>query len=129
MPKFLSRRNRSSKSQPFETMIVDEKAPADVVTEEQQDDEVSGESNHLVYKRQAGEWKRMKAQVAQLKKQRKALTKKQRDKKKQISQEIKMLVSSIRDRHDAELRELGIIPPNRSEMMQDNEDLLKDFDY
>lgn len=105
--------------------MVDEKAPA---AEEQQDDEVSGESNHSVYKRQAGEWKRMKSQVAQLKKQRKALTKKQRDKKKQISQEIKMLVSSTRDRHDAELRELGIIPPKRSDMMQDDEDLLGDMD-
>ena len=124
MPKVQSRRKRTTKSEPFETMMVDEPSNPEQVVEEGIVDEesVGGESNHAVYKRHAGEWKRMKSQVAQLKKQRKSLTKKQRDKKKEISQEIKLLISSTGDKHQAELRALGIIAPKRADMMIDDED-------
>lgn len=125
MPKVQSRRRRPNKVEPFDTVMADEEPkindqPAgDVITGS---DVEGGESNHAVFKRHAGEWKKMKAQVAQLKKQRKALTKKQRDRKKQISQEIKLLISTIRDRHDTELRSLGIVAPKREDLMMDDED-------
>ena len=123
MPKAQRKRGRANKSEPFDTMMVDE-ADQEVVaqTEEVVEQEERGESNHAIHKRHAGEWKKMKGQVAQLKKQRKALTKKQRDKKKGISQEIKILISSIQNRHDEELRVLGIIPPKRADVMEDDEE-------
>ena len=123
MPKAPKKRTRVSKSEPFDTMMIDEvDQPAVDNREDETEQEGTTESNHAIFKRHAGEWKRMKAQVAQLKKQRKALTKKQRDKKKQISQEIKMLISSIQNRHDEELRGLGIIPPKRADLMEDDEE-------
>ena len=70
MPKVQSRRKRVGKAEPFETMMVDEAVPVETQVEVEEA-EVAGESNHAVHKRQAGEWKRMKGQVAQLKKQRK----------------------------------------------------------
>lgn len=121
MPKVKSKRTRAEKSQPFDTMMVDEEVKNPVV-EDQTEEENQGESNHAVYKRHAGEWKKMKGQIAQLKKQRKALTKKQRDKKKQISQEIKLLMHGLRDRQDEELRALGIISPKRSDLMMDDDE-------
>ena len=120
MPKIKSNRRRTAKSEPFESMKVDETTdkvedPASLVEEET-------ESNRSVYKRHSAEWKRMKGSVAQLKLRRKSLTKKQRDLKKQLSQEIKILISSMTEKHQNELRELGIISPKRSDMMEDDGD-------
>ena len=125
MPKVQSRRRRPNKVEPFDTVMADEEPE---ITNKNTEDVVpgsdteGGESNHAVFKRHAGEWKKMKAQVAQLKKQRKALNKKQRDQKKKISQDIKFLISSTRDRHDNELRTLGIVAPKRDDLMMDDED-------
>lgn len=125
MPKVQSRRRRPNKVEPFDTVMADDEP--EITNQETEDvvpgsDKESGESNHAVFKRHAGEWKKMKAQVAQLKKQRKALTKKQRDQKKKISQDIKFLISCTRDRHDNELRTLGIVAPKRDDLMMDDED-------
>jgi hypothetical protein len=121
MPKIQSRRHKSVKSEPFDTMVV-EKAEQETI------DVVDEESNRSVYKRQQTEWRKMKHQVAQLKKQRKALTKKQREKKKEISKEIKLFISSMRGKHEQELKDLGIVAPashNRDDdvdlMMEDDE--------
>ena len=118
MPKASNRRSRASKAQPFETMAVDEEN-VDIVTE---DIDESVESNHAVHKRHAGEWKKMKAQVSQLKSQRKALSKKQRDVKKDLSKQIKFLISSLEAKHLAELQSMGIVPPKSSDRMVDDED-------
>jgi hypothetical protein len=121
MPKIQSRRARPHKSQPFETMALDEKSNDQLEDHiENEPNEELGESNHSVHKRHAAEWKRMKSQVSQIKKQRKALSKKQRDRKKQLSQEIKHLISSLRTRHEEELISLGIVPPKRSDIMEDD---------
>jgi predicted RNase H-like nuclease (RuvC/YqgF family) len=89
------------------------------------EEDSSTESNHAVYKRQQAEWRKMKHQVAQLKKQRKALNKKQREKKKEISKDIRTLLSTLRLKHEEELKSLGIIPDkNRMDLdMEDDEDL------
>jgi len=124
MPKIQSRRHKSVKSEPFDTMVVEkgEQETSDVVVE----DEVE-ESNRSVYKRQQTEWRKMKHQVAQLKKQRKALTKKQREKKKEISKEIKLLISSMRAKHEQELKDLGIVAP-ASHNRDDDDDLMMEDD-
>ena len=123
MPKVQKGRKRASKAEPFDTMMVDdmvEEKP--VAVEEETQAEETGESNHAIFKRHAGEWKKMKGQVAQLKRQRKALNKKQRDRKKAISQEIKLLISSLQHKHDEELRALGLIAPKREDLMVDEDD-------
>lgn len=117
MPKAASRRNRQSKVQPFETMMVDESKVEEIV--EVTDNSV--ESNHSVHKRQVGEWKKMKSEVAKLKSQRKALSKNQRDVKKDLSKQIKFLIASTRSKHDAELQQLGIVPPKSSDLMMDDD--------
>ena len=124
MPKAQNKRRRANKAEPFDTMMVDEVAQPVVDNNEivEENEAQSGESNHAIFKRHAGECKKMKGQVAQLKRQRKALTKKQRDKKKQISQEIKLLISHLENRHDEELRSLGIIPPKRADIMDDDDE-------
>ena len=125
MPKIQSRRHKSVKSEPFDTMIVDkpEETTPDIVADV--DDETE-ESNRAVYKRHQAEWRKMKHQVAQLKKQRKALNKKQREKKKEISKEIKLLISSMRAKHEQELKELGIVAP--ANHGADDEDLMMEDD-
>lgn len=121
MPKVKSSRRRSAKSQPFEPMSMED--TTDRLPEEAETPlEDEGASNRSVHKRQAAEWKRMKAQVAQLKQRRRGLTRKQREVKKQISQEIKLLISSMSERHENELRELGIVAPKRSDVMEDDLD-------
>jgi hypothetical protein len=108
MPKVKSKRSKVGKVQPFETMAVDtDETP---VIEEV----VEGESNHAIHKRHAAEWKKMKTQVVQLKQQRKACSKKQRDRKKELSKQIKTLISTLQEKHDEELRAIGVIPPKRS---------------
>ena len=99
-------------------MVVDEAKvdPVDEVVDE------SVESNHSVHKRHCGEWKKMKAQVSQLKSQRKALSKKQREVKKDLSKQIKFLISSMESKHLAELEALGITPPKFSDRMIDEDD-------
>ena len=119
MPKVQSRRSRPSKAQPFETMMVDEVKP-NIVSDASDEGQ---ESNHSVHKRQAGEWKKMKAQVSQLKSQRKALGKKQRETKKELSKQIKLLIVSTEAKHLAELRALGIVPPKATDRMVDDEDM------
>ena len=120
MPKIQSRRHKSHKAEPFETMVVEKEE-----AETNPDVEVEEESNRSVYKRQQLEWRKMKHQVAQLKKQRKALTKKQREKKKEISKEIKLLISSMRGKHEQELKDLGIVAPvnhlQDDDLMEDDE--------
>ena len=126
MPKIQSRRHKSVKSEPFDTMVIDkaEETPDVVVADDVEGD--GEESNRAVYKRHQTEWRKMKHQVAQLKKQRKALTKKQREKKKEISKEIKMLISSMRAKHEQELKDLGIVAPISHD--HDDEDLMMDDD-
>jgi|LauGreDrversion4_2_1035121.scaffolds.fasta_scaffold176059_2 hypothetical protein len=121
MPKIQSRRHRANRAEPFETMVV-EKEEANVLPAEVEEEEEG--SNRAVYKRHQTEWRKMKHQVAQLKKQRKALNKKQREKKKEISKEIKHLIASMRAKHEQELKELGIVAP----ATQDDEDLMMDDD-
>jgi hypothetical protein len=123
MPKIAKGRKGSKKVEPFDTVMSENIANQDIDNHAAEEtDAVAGESNHAIFKRHAGEWKRMKAQVAIIKSQRKSLSKKQRDKKKKLSQDIKLLLSSLQSRHDEELRTLGIIPPKRSDMMLDDED-------
>ena len=119
MPKIQSRRKRATKAEPFETMVVDDVKQVEENIET--DESNTTESNHSVYKRHQAEWRKMKHQVAQLKKQRKALTKKQRDRKKEISKEIRLMVATMRTKHEQELKELGIIP-DKSAMMIDDDD-------
>jgi len=95
---------------------------AEVDTEEQKN-----ESNHAVYKRQQIEWRKMKHLVAQLKKQRKALSKKQRDRKKELGKDIKLLIASTRANHDQELKDLGIVKP-ASARDDNDDDLMEDDD-
>ena len=123
MPKIQSRRHKSVRSEPFDTMVVDKPEETCVVPDIEDESE---ESNRAVYKRQQTEWRKMKHQVAQLKKQRKALTKKQREKKKEISKEIKLLISTMRAKHEQELKDLGIVAPTN--LNQDDEDLMMDDD-
>lgn len=122
MPKVRGNRSRVHRSEPFETMTDDKLNEVDApeVTEPVDESSVN-ESNHSVYKRQQAEWRKMKHQVAQLKKQRKALNKKQREKKKEISKEIRMLLTSMKQKHEEELKSLGIIP-DKSRMEIDSED-------
>jgi hypothetical protein len=124
MPKVQKGRKRATKAEPFDTMMVDEavaEEPVDHVEVEAETEE-TGESNHAIFKRHAGEWKKMKSQVAQLKRQRKTLSKKKRDRKKSISQEIKILIASLQKKHDEELRTLGLIAPKREDLMVDDDD-------
>lgn len=125
MPKVRGSRSRVSRSEPFETMTDDNLPEVDAnELTAAVDAETTGESNHSVYKRQQGEWRKMKHQVAQLKKQRKALSKSQRGVKKDISKEIRMMLSTLRVKHEEELKALGIIPDkSRMEIDMDEEDL------
>ncbi|KAF4740764.1 hypothetical protein FOZ62_013508, partial [Perkinsus olseni] len=67
-------------------------------------------SNHEIFRRHTEEWKKMKVRVADLKRQRMRLPKKgNKDKKKLISQEIKKLIADLREKHDRELEEAGIV--------------------
>ena len=52
-------------------------------------------SGHEKFKQQAAERREVKSRIAQLKEQRKKLGKKQRDAKKTLSKEIKLLLSQI----------------------------------
>ncbi|EEQ99878.1 hypothetical protein Pmar_PMAR006550 [Perkinsus marinus ATCC 50983] len=103
-------------------MDVDTVVEADAALEEEQPDsqkvpaqnaETDGDktvSNHEIFRRHTEEWKKMKVQVADLKRQRMRLPKKgNKDKKKLISQEIKKLVADLREKHDRELEEAGIV--------------------
>jgi hypothetical protein len=127
MPKIQSRRQRQQKAEPFRTMEVEKTDdPVDLAETEVVEGEAT-ESNHSVYKRQQAEWRKMKHQVAQLKKQRKALNKKQRERKKEISKEIKLLIASMRAKHEQELRDLGIVKPV-STNEEDDDDLMEDDD-
>ena len=118
MPKVKASRHRVSRSEPFEHEAQNMKASNAV--EDEPSDVAESESNRSIYKRQAVEWRQMKAQVSQLKLRRKSLTKKQRDSKKLISQEIKLLIKSMSLKHEKELRDLGIIPPKRCDMMEED---------
>ncbi len=117
-----------SRSEPFETMTDDKLDEVDTTEPILTTDEGSNnESNHSVYKRQQGEWRKMKHEVAQLKKQRKALNKKQREKKKEISKVIRMLLTSMKQKHEEELKSLGITP-DKSRMDIDIEDEVGDME-
>jgi hypothetical protein len=105
-------------------MVVEKETNSSVV--DHSDTEEATESNHSVYKRQQAEWRKMKHQVAQLKKQRKSLNKKQRDRKKEISKDIKMLIATMSAKHEQELRDLGIVKPMSSH--EDDDDLMEDDD-
>ena len=69
----------------------------------------NAETAHDCKKRHTAEYKAVKAQVMQLKKQRKRQPKKGgKDEKKEISQEIRKLLNDVQEKHEAELKALGI---------------------
>merc|ERR1712130_997952 len=68
---------------------------------------VSGEEPEILRQRQATEFKAMKAQVAQLKKQRSTISKKGGGRK-AVSQKIRKLVTDLRSKHEAELKAAGL---------------------
>lgn len=74
--------------------------------------ETEGEiASRHIYKRQAVEWRKMKAEVAQLKRQRQKLRKKnvvQREERKKLGRLIKTKILGLRQKHDAELKSLGL---------------------
>ncbi|KAF4650392.1 hypothetical protein FOL47_001180 [Perkinsus chesapeaki] len=105
---------KKKRATPFESTamdvdtMADQEKEAEKVVEEVEEDE-KAVSNREIFRRHAEEWKKMKVQVADLKRQRKKLPKKgNKDKKKLISQEIKKLVSDLKEQHDRELEDAGI---------------------
>eukprot|EP00418_Pyrodinium_bahamense_P019479 CAMPEP_0179107552 /NCGR_PEP_ID=MMETSP0796-20121207/50061_1 /TAXON_ID=73915 /ORGANISM="Pyrodinium bahamense, Strain pbaha01" /LENGTH=152 /DNA_ID=CAMNT_0020805611 /DNA_START=71 /DNA_END=529 /DNA_ORIENTATION=+ len=67
------------------------------------------ETAEQVRQRQAVEWREMKAKVAQLKKQRQRLPKKgSKDEKVAVAQQIRLLISEMQVKHEAELRAMGL---------------------
>merc|ERR1711939_953238 len=65
-------------------------------------------SSHALLKQQTAEWKKMKAEVAELKRKRKNLGKKEKANKKSISKEIKKLLADMTEKHVQERRAAGI---------------------
>lgn len=61
--------------------------------------------------RQAAEWRKMKTEVAQLKKQRQKLRKKvvaEKEERRKLGKLIKLKISTLRRQHDEELQALGL---------------------
>ncbi|CAK0802833.1 unnamed protein product [Prorocentrum cordatum] len=69
------------------------------------------ETHHDLRRRQVAEWKKMKAEVALMKRQRKKVPGKKnggKDDKKALSSKIRALISGLRAKHETELRDAGI---------------------
>ncbi|PFH34161.1 hypothetical protein BESB_073130 [Besnoitia besnoiti] len=123
------RKNRGNRSAPYEAGDVDMMAETGPSPDDAVDDptltsqpkeqangagdkaEEPGTGGRQIHKRQAAEWRKMKSEVAQLKKQRQKLRKKvvaEREERKKIGKLIKAKISSMRKRHDEELEALGL---------------------
>mmetsp|Transcript_52616 Transcript_52616/g.125682 ORF Transcript_52616/g.125682 Transcript_52616/m.125682 type:complete len:140 (+) Transcript_52616:124-543(+) len=67
------------------------------------------ESSKDLFKRHAAEWKEVKAQIADMKRQRAKLPKKgQKEEKKALTIKLRTMEQELRDRHDAELKAAGL---------------------
>merc|ERR1719506_2150684 len=88
--------------------------------------EAPSETNRVIFARHAKEWKEMKVRVASLKRDRKKIPKKgNKEKKKNISKEIRKSVQELRKKHEEELKAAGVIggaPPVPDGLMDDVED-------
>ncbi|CBZ55136.1 conserved hypothetical protein [Neospora caninum Liverpool] len=123
------RKNRGSRAAPYEvdeSMVGDAEdsnhdqaiddsklsdKPNNGVVGTSENAEEPGTGGRQIHKRQAAEWRKMKSEVAQLKKQRQKLRKKvvaEREERKKLGKLIKEKISSMRKRHDAELQALGL---------------------
>ncbi|KFG65953.1 hypothetical protein TGRUB_311830 [Toxoplasma gondii RUB] len=121
------RKNRRSRVAPYEvdeSMMGEAEAPNQAIDDSelanQPNNGVAGANENAeepatggrqIHKRQAAEWRKMKSEVAQLKKQRQKLRKKvvaEREERKKLGKLIKEKISSMRKRHDAELQALGL---------------------
>ncbi|EPR61075.1 hypothetical protein TGPRC2_311830 [Toxoplasma gondii TgCatPRC2] len=121
------RKNRRSRAAPYEvdeSMMGEAEAPNQAIDDSelanQPNNGVAGANENAeepatggrqIHKRQAAEWRKMKSEVAQLKKQRQKLRKKvvaEREERKKLGKLIKEKISSMRKRHDAELQALGL---------------------
>ncbi|KEP63535.1 UNVERIFIED_CONTAM: hypothetical protein HHA_311830 [Hammondia hammondi] len=121
------RKNRRSRATPYEvdeSMMGEAEAPNQAIDDSKlanqpnngvaganENSEEPGTGGRQIHKRQAAEWRKMKSEVAQLKKQRQKLRKKvvaEREERKKLGKLIKEKISSMRKRHDAELQALGL---------------------
>jgi len=73
-------------------------------------------SAHELKERHTGEWKRMKAEVAELKKARKGIKKKgNKDEKKKYSKKIKELINTLTEKQNTERAQHGLEAQNPAE--------------
>lgn len=144
MPKVKNKRNKANRAHPYADGDADmggdvgdapaEKsiaaAPQDgaaLTAAAAVEDAATSESNQKLRKRQVAEWKAMKHEVSQLKKQRQKLPKKgSKDDKKVVSKKIKKLISDMKVRHLAELKAAGLEATADDDGDGDDEDDMSD---
>lgn len=90
------------------------KRVGDMDVDENEPEKSAGQiTAHKLKELQTAEWKKMKSEVAQLKKERKGIKKKgNKDCKKKLSQKIKELIKTLTEKHQKERAQLGIVSEN-----------------
>ncbi|CDJ43274.1 hypothetical protein, conserved [Eimeria tenella] len=128
MGKVSKARKRKGRQQAQKSDAMDEDKPQNSgklsETAKGEEEGAEGTSSHALFKRHASERKAVKQKIAVLKQRRKKLRKKfpkEAAEKREINKKIKSLIKEITDKHEKELKELGIIKTAGADELKDED--------